>query len=57
MHLERHCWLTCVFQPDFYNVYWDPTDFFQYNITLSRDDEEMGILGERYVVKVSGHPF
>ncbi|KAK3340562.1 hypothetical protein B0H65DRAFT_263591 [Neurospora tetraspora] len=36
---------------NFYNVYWDPTDFFQYNITLSRDDEEMGILGERYVVK------
>ena len=38
---------------DFYSVYWDPSDFFQYEITLSRDDEEMGVLGERYVVKVS----
>lgn len=40
---------------DFYHVYFDPTDCFQYEITLIRDDEEMGILGERYVVKVSHH--
>ncbi|KAJ4361375.1 hypothetical protein N0V85_009411, partial [Neurospora sp. IMI 360204] len=36
---------------NFYHVYFDPTDFFEYNITLTRDDEEMGVLGERYVVK------
>ncbi|KAK3391770.1 hypothetical protein B0T20DRAFT_64743 [Sordaria brevicollis] len=37
---------------NFYHVYFDPTDCFQYEITLVRDDEEMGILGERYVVKL-----
>ncbi|KAK3954125.1 hypothetical protein QBC32DRAFT_385378 [Pseudoneurospora amorphoporcata] len=37
---------------NFYHVYWDPTDLFQYNITLFRDDEKMGITGERYVVKL-----
>ncbi|EGO57882.1 hypothetical protein NEUTE1DRAFT_43047 [Neurospora tetrasperma FGSC 2508] len=35
-----------------YRVYFDPTDFFEYNIILARDDEEMGITGERYVVKL-----
>lgn len=50
---EQHCSLTYVLALDFYHVYWDPTDHFQYNVTLFRDDEEMGILGERYVVRVS----
>ncbi|EAA27172.1 hypothetical protein GE21DRAFT_4481 [Neurospora crassa] len=35
-----------------YRVYFDPTDFFEYNIILARDGEEMGITGERYVVKL-----
>lgn len=43
-------------QSDLYHVYWDPSDLFRYDITVSRDDEEMGVIGERYVVKVSGYP-
>lgn len=37
---------------NYYHVYFDPTDCFDYHIMLTRDDEEVGIEGEIYVVKL-----
>jgi hypothetical protein len=38
---------------DLYHLYRDHT-FFQYEVVITRDDEEAGIQGERYVMSVSG---
>jgi hypothetical protein len=37
---------------DLYHLYRDYT-FFEYQVVLTRDDEEAGIQGERYVLTVS----
>lgn len=41
-----------LFFADLYHVYRDHT-FFQYEVVITRDDEEAGILGERYILSVS----
>jgi hypothetical protein len=37
---------------DFYNVYHDHT-YFKYEVVLTRDNEDAGIEGERYILTVS----
>ena len=37
---------------DLYRIYRDQT-FFRYAVVITRDDEENGIVGERYILMVS----
>ena len=49
-HSEANCGLTN--REALYHIYTDST-FFRYEIVLTRDDEERGIQGEKYLLYVS----